>query len=920
MSYGLKYKFYFNNILGVTETIEIEQEGYTGISSNIQVAGSNPIQIEYSGDGKSLYEQSVFGSKLTFPFMVQTEGNYDEFLSVNDREYRVKYKRPAASETKYIGDFTISQIATNYETGAYVDPFDDTQADFSLKWSNDFCRYTKLRYKIGGVVIATYDPTPFLGTISAEVAIHQLLLEVVSADSSYSVSDENGDGFYDRLIKTNDPNFSETATVEKYYEQCDTNGWLQEGIGAFGNGYSGDNFQLKVDESGVIKTLFDYSLQEGDTKQDIISAAIATINSDVDYSAYQETEDKIVVEHISTAYTLQVSTSSVDNEWNITASGLNEVTTEAETLKWIGFVISGISERPYTIAPYKFILEATDGIADLKNVDFSFEGNKLSDMRALALALQNTGLNIDIYSAADIYEDSMATTVSDDPLKQTFIQAEALTNENCHQIITRILKKQTCELRQSGGVWWVLPSDVVESVDYRIFDYQGNYKDNGSVNTTLKVSNKGGHITLDKAVNVDMDAKLLIEAAVKSIVYKQDYGRKDQLIKDPTFSIFDTDSSLLFWEGGTDYFQNADKYLEFNSAGVKIRQRIDILDQPFDISLSYMGGFLVEIIDNDNKWYDGGNNWVNYQYQHELNATEFDTKKWNIQGHTANNISIWITSRFVSGDVLKSIKATPTDTSYPKGLSQELSYPALGEYKKESREVDFFFGDVPIDDWSPYRYLNLTLLEDDTQTDAWPTNKLSRTAAERMAIEICQNSRKITGTFRFKEFPMAIHNIYSEFDGKYYKLMGGKLSVRNMFFKGKWIEVNKADPGGLVVSDKLFDGEPSGVSTYSTNRESYDVSEGSISVDLSNYLTENEILALLQGYTETFTEADLDSNQQKTVNHNLNRVLEFATLYMNGERQDPGSFVITDDDDLNSCTLTVNIYIQTTDTFEIRMF
>jgi hypothetical protein len=94
------------------------------------------------------------------------------------------------------------------------------------------------------------------------------------------------------------------------------------------------------------------------------------------------------------------------------------------------------------------------------------------------------------------------------------------------------------------------------------------------------------------------------------------------------------------------------------------------------------------------------------------------------------------------------------------------------------------------------------------------------------------------------------------------------------------------------VQDKLYDGEPSGVSTYSTNRESYDSGGGGGTVFEipDEYVTEDELQAGLQGEPITFYGYDLDSEKSIELTHGLKRTNVITIIAVNGVPIDPANF------------------------------
>jgi hypothetical protein len=110
-------------------------------------------------------------------------------------------------------------------------------------------------------------------------------------------------------------------------------------------------------------------------------------------------------------------------------------------------------------------------------------------------------------------------------------------------------------------------------------------------------------------------------------------------------------------------------------------------------------------------------------------------------------------------------------------------------------------------------------------------------------------------------------------DGDYYMLTGGEWLVREDRITGTWVQTNITPPTTLVTETLQSDEETSGSDSYST---------GGGSVDLSEYLTESQIINLITGVTGSFLYSEL-TNNAITKNHNLNRLPIFIALYQDGK-------------------------------------
>ena len=357
MSYNKKYDFSFADVEAQDNyIIDIMQDAFTGSVTNISFAKSEPITISYAGEEKKKYDKLVFGSKATLKLQGRSVNQFDEFLQVNERDYRVDLNKEGVSETKYVGSFEVTSIGTTPKRASYVDPVGDFELTYQKPTlENQYpCYHQKIRMLIGGVEKVYYEPDNIMnvGDIPSKEVLDTMIAKLKNNDSSYSSKDTDTDSLEDRIIKTDNYSFNDSLVIEKYYEVCEntSTGFYEEFNGNFGDSYGGDNIQLKVDENGTVVTLADVTYS-GQSKNEMIAELIDQINSKTNYKATKDeiNEDKINVEYIGTSdastYTLQYSTTGTG--WDVTANGINEETTEGTEKIWSGFVLQDINEKKY---------------------------------------------------------------------------------------------------------------------------------------------------------------------------------------------------------------------------------------------------------------------------------------------------------------------------------------------------------------------------------------------------------------------------------------------------------------------------------------------------------------------------------------------------------------------------------------------
>jgi len=164
-------------------------------------------------------------------------------------------------------------------------------------------------------------------------------------------------------------------------------------------------------------------------------------------------------------------------------SGLTEL--------WRGFIKPALYQERYSRdTNYPISLHSTDQLANLKDIDFLYDSGakiigNLTLLQIVTLCLLKTDLNLPIRCCLDIYESTMSTGATDDPLAQTTIDALTFDGMNCSDVLSNILGAFGAGVRQYGG-YWIIRRKAQESstFNYRQYTYLGVYSSNGSMTIT----------------------------------------------------------------------------------------------------------------------------------------------------------------------------------------------------------------------------------------------------------------------------------------------------------------------------------------------------------------------------------------------------------------------------------------------------
>ena len=86
LSYGVKYRLIFSDVLGNGKKVEILKKNYTGDVLPM-IGGANPVQISWQSSDD--FYKPIIGSKCTLSLLVTDTIQYDDFYKFDEREYKV---------------------------------------------------------------------------------------------------------------------------------------------------------------------------------------------------------------------------------------------------------------------------------------------------------------------------------------------------------------------------------------------------------------------------------------------------------------------------------------------------------------------------------------------------------------------------------------------------------------------------------------------------------------------------------------------------------------------------------------------------------------------------------------------------------------------------------------------------------------
>lgn len=206
-------------------------------------------------------------------------------------------------------------------------------------------------------------------------------------------------------------------------------------------------------------------------------------------------------------------------------------TTNGYEIKGIYKVLPQQYQEEYKAPPYYISVQATDGLAELKNYYLiQNDGQKyfgtISLIKLVAYCLAPIKLSLNIRVACNLYALTMDQDAEDDPFDQAYIDFEcfylAEKEPTLEFVLKSILEPFGARITQWEGRWNVVRVEEMNAAyDFREFDSSGAYISNGTYNPVVDIEYP------DDAGDED----LMLSSADHNLEMKPGYGRLKAIYK-----------------------------------------------------------------------------------------------------------------------------------------------------------------------------------------------------------------------------------------------------------------------------------------------------------------------------------------------------------------------------------------------------
>lgn len=206
-------------------------------------------------------------------------------------------------------------------------------------------------------------------------------------------------------------------------------------------------------------------------------------------------------------------------------------TTNGHEIKGIYKVLPQQYQEEYKAPPYYISVQATDGLAELKNYYLiQGDGQKyfgtISLIKLVSYCLAPIKLSLNIRVACNLYALTMNQDAEDDPFEQAYVDFEcfylAEKEPTLEFVLKSILEPFGARITQWEGRWNIVRVEEMKGpYDFREFDSSGAYVSNGTYNPVVDIEYPDDAVTED----------LMLSSADHNLEMKPGYGRLKAIYK-----------------------------------------------------------------------------------------------------------------------------------------------------------------------------------------------------------------------------------------------------------------------------------------------------------------------------------------------------------------------------------------------------
>lgn len=229
---------------------------------------------------------------------------------------------------------------------------------------------------------------------------------------------------------------------------------------------------------------------------------------EINYSS-KDKERISQVQGSSLMFTFYESTSTDDNYDELFNSDYLDykllfINSDTSTLIWEGYIKPENLSKSFLDYNKLIRLEATDAIADLKDIPYTHVSGRISILSAIKTALSPLGIELPFHIQLNTWETTYMNQ-GECPLEKAYIDTRKFYDnkngkieyDDSYSVIERLLQPFNCQLKQENGAYQIVNFNEVDS---SVFIYDWSTLSNQSVtnsNNVVDISSYSFHTTSD---------------------------------------------------------------------------------------------------------------------------------------------------------------------------------------------------------------------------------------------------------------------------------------------------------------------------------------------------------------------------------------------------------------------------------------
>lgn len=200
-----------------------------------------------------------------------------------------------------------------------------------------------------------------------------------------------------------------------------------------------------------------------------------------------------------------------------------------DTLKWTGWLNTQQYEVPYKKGPTNVTFQATDGLGLLKAESFTLTGSQ-TQLAIIMHCIDKIGLSLNYSIAVNIWEVNHDTDYC--PLAQTNEDCAKFSEDNCYEVLEKILGKYDATITQWDNMWKI--TSYKDKKETRlIYTAAGSYSTTEAAKPVLDLGMPG-----ESGIEVYPSGmlNLSLKPGGKKVRITSDYGLKESILDNHDFT------------------------------------------------------------------------------------------------------------------------------------------------------------------------------------------------------------------------------------------------------------------------------------------------------------------------------------------------------------------------------------------------